>query len=100
MQERDYELAAKLSRAGDDMLVGPVEVAALTGLSPITIGKRKVTSMPEPVPGIRRLLWRMGDVRQWMRRRSGIDESAAEARPGRRGRPTKAEEVSRRMSAQ
>ncbi|OMS76588.1 hypothetical protein AQ925_08930 [Burkholderia pseudomallei] len=99
MQERDYELAAKLSRAGDDMLVGPVEVAALTGLSAITIGKRKVTSMPEPVPGIRRLLWRMGDVRQWMRRRSGIDASAAEALPARRGRPTKAEEVARRMAA-
>lgn len=101
MQERDYELAAKLSRAGDDMLVGPVEVAALTGLSATTIGKRKVVSLPTPLPGVRRLLWRLGDVRQWMRQRVISDATnAVSKQPGRRGRPTKAEEIARRLNAQ
>lgn len=101
MEDRDYELAAKLSRAGDDVLVGPNEVAALSGLSATTIGKRKVASMPAPIPGVRRLRWRLGDIRQWMRsgETRAQDRGDATAKVARRGRPTKAEEITRRMQA-
>lgn len=96
MEERNYDLAAKLSRAGDDLLVGPEEVAALSGLSASTIGKRKVASMPSPMPGVRRLRWRLGDIRRWMRGPAADSaDSNATARPPRRGRPTKAEEMAR-----
>ncbi len=67
MSERNYELAAKLSRTGDDVLIGPAEVAALSGLSAVTIGKRKVASMPAPMPGLSVLRWRLGDIRGWIR---------------------------------
>jgi len=96
MEERNYDLAAKLSKAGDDLLVGPEEVAALSGLSAATIGKRKVASMPSPMPGVRRLRWRLGDIRRWMRGPAADSaDSNATARPTRRGRPTKAEEMAR-----
>jgi hypothetical protein len=100
MQARDYELAAKLSRAGDELLVGPVEIAALTGLSATTIGKRKVRSMPQPIPGIRRLLWRLGDIRNWLRTWGRSSEEQVPLRNvpeklARKGRPTKAEEMAR-----
>lgn len=97
MHQRDYELAAKLSRAGDDLLVGPREVAAICGLSATTIGERKVASMPAPLPGVRRLLWRLGDIRKWMR--GGEVESVAVETTKRSGRPTKAEELARRARA-
>jgi len=97
MEDRDYELAAKLSRAGDDVLVGPVEVAALSGLSATTIGKRKVLSMPAPIPGVRRLRWRLGDIRKWMRSGETRAEGRSDAtvKVARPGRPTKAEELAR-----
>jgi hypothetical protein len=97
MHTRDYELAAKISRAGDDLMVGPREVAAISGLSARTIGQRKISSMPAPLPGVRRLLWRLGDIRKWMR--GTISDDSTEDRQlqrVRRGRPTKAEEVARK----
>ncbi|MGA3842242.1 helix-turn-helix transcriptional regulator [Ralstonia nicotianae] len=96
MHTRDYELAAKISRAGDDLMVGPREVAAISGLSARTIGQRKISSMPAPLPGVRRLLWRLGDIRKWMRGTVSDSTEDGQLQPVRRGRPTKAEEVARK----
>lgn len=98
MHTRDYELAAKLSRAGDDLMIGPREVAAISGLSATTIGQRKIASMPAPLPGVRRLLWRLGDIRKWMRGTASDSAEDRRLQPVRRGRPTKAEEVARKGS--
>lgn len=66
-QQRDYALVERLSKLGDDVLVGVDEVAAMTGLAAITIKQRRNVSIPRPVPGVRRLRWRLGDIRTWMR---------------------------------
>jgi hypothetical protein len=87
-KQRDYELAAKLSKAGDDLMVGVEEVAAVMGLSPITVRQRRLAGMPSPLAGIRALRWRLGDIRTWMR---GSDAAPISPAPRRRGKPTKAE---------
>jgi len=63
---RDFELVLKISAFPDEVLIGPDEVAALTALSPITVRQRKIRGFPAPVDGIRRLRWRLGDVRGWI----------------------------------
>lgn len=63
---RDYELLVNLSLLPDHVWIGPHEVAAMTGLAPITIQQRRVAGMPRPVPGVRRLRWRMGEIRAWL----------------------------------
>jgi len=63
--QRDYQLAEKLSKLGDDVYVGVVEVAALTGFAPITIQQRKIKNFPAPIPGTRILRWRLGQIRSW-----------------------------------
>lgn len=65
--QRDYQLAEKLSKLGDDVYVGVVEVAALTGFAPITIQQRKIKNFPVPIPGTRILRWRLGQIRNWGR---------------------------------
>lgn len=63
---RDYELAAKLERLGDDALVGVEEVAALTGFAAITIQQKTIKGFPLPVSGPRRRLkWKLGAIRAW-----------------------------------
>lgn len=86
--KRDYDLAAKLSKAGDDLMVGVDEVAALMGLSAGTIRQRRLDGLPQPLAGVRALRWRLGDIRTWMRSRAPVTTPAS---PRRRGRPTKAE---------
>lgn len=87
-RDRDLELAAKLSKAGDDIMVGVDEVAALMGLSAVTIRQRRLDGLPQPLAGLRTLRWRLGDIRAWMHNRAPAVPS-----PRRRGRPTKAEQI-------
>lgn len=63
--ERDYGLAERLSRLGDDVLVGVPEVAALTGFAQITIQQKKIKGFPAPLSGTRKLRWRLGQIRAW-----------------------------------
>ena len=62
----DYEIIQKVQKLGDDVLIGVAEVAALTGFSILTVRQRKLPGL-EPMPGLSRLRWRLGDLRQWMR---------------------------------
>lgn len=97
----DYETIQKIQKLGDDVLIGVAEVAALTGFSILTVRQRKLPGL-EPVPGLSRLRWRLGDLRQWMR--SGPQPTSSPANktviasipPGRVGRPTKKEQVESR----
>lgn len=97
----DYETIQKIQKLGDDVLIGVAEVAALTGFSILTVRQRKLPGL-EPVPGLSRLRWRLGDLRQWMREGpqyiSTSADSAAVATTtlNRVGRPTKKEQVERR----
>jgi hypothetical protein len=97
----DYETIQKIQKLGDDVLVGVAEVAALTGFSILTVRQRKLPGL-EPVPGLSRLRWRLGNLRQWMR--SGPPSSSSQANitvvpnisSGGVGRPTKKQQVERR----
>ncbi|TBU71435.1 hypothetical protein DNK06_24025 [Pseudomonas daroniae] len=97
----DYETIQKIQKLGDDVLIGVAEVAALTGFSILTVRQRKLPGL-EPVPGLSRLRWRLGDLRQWMR--SGPQYLSTSAKLAavatttlnRAGRPTKKEQVERR----
>ncbi len=62
----DYETIQKIQKLGDDVLSGVSEVAALMGFSVLTVRQRKLPGL-EPVPGLSRLRWRLGDLRAWMR---------------------------------
>lgn len=87
-KDRDYDLAAKLSKAGDDLMVGVEEVAAVMGLSPITVRQRRLAGMPAPLGGVRTLRWRLGDIRTWMRGGTTAPTLPTSRGPG---RPSKAE---------
>lgn len=65
--ERNYRLAESLERLGDDVLVGVEEVAAFTGFAPITIQQRRIKGFPTPIPGPRKLKWKLGAIRAWGR---------------------------------
>jgi hypothetical protein len=97
----DYETIQKIQKLGDDVLIGVAEVAALTGFSVLTVRQRKLPGL-EPVPGLSRLRWRLGDLRAWMR--TGNTESfhrpsmpTASSNPKRTGRPTKKAQVEARQ---
>ena len=77
--ERDYKLLEQLTRLGDDVLINVEEVATLTGFAEITIQQRTIKGFPRPVPGPRRLRWRLGDVRVWGR---GATSPISSARRG------------------
>jgi len=97
----DYETIQKIQKLGDDVLIGVAEVAALTGFSILTVRQRKLPGL-EPVPGLSRLRWRLGDLRQWMRfgpqyLPTSTDLAAAiTTNRNRAGRPTKKAQVERR----
>lgn len=76
---RDYELLERLEKLGDDVLVGVEEVAAITNFAPVTIQQRRIKGFPLPLPGPRRLRWRLGDIRAWGRAPVELDR-----RPGRK----------------
>jgi hypothetical protein len=93
----DYETIQKIQKLGDDVLIGVVEVAALTGFSILTVRQRKLPGL-EPVPGLSRLRWRLGDLRQWMRygpQGNAAADIATNAKDLSRpmGRPTKKSQV-------
>lgn len=67
IRPRDYALAERISKLGDDVLVGIHEAAAVSGLSPLSLQQRRVKTFPRPLEGLRRLRWRLGDIRAWMR---------------------------------
>ena len=97
----DYETIQKIQKLGDDVLIGVVEVAALTGFSVLTVRQRKLPRL-EPVPGLSRLRWRLGDLRTWMRTgNTGSRDSATViapfSHPKRTGRPTKKAQVEARQ---
>jgi len=52
--------------------------------------------MPAPLPGVRRLLWRLGDIRKWMRGTASDLAEEERLQPARRGRPTKTQQVAQR----
>jgi len=96
----DYETIQKIQKLGDDVLIGVAEVAALTGFSIITVRQRKLPGL-EPVPGLSRLRWRLGDLRQWMRsgpqtgaKPSQVSPPQNSARPV--GRPNKKAQIEAR----
>lgn len=97
----DYETIQKIQKLGDDVLIGVAEVAALTGFSILTVRQRKLPGL-EPVPGLSRLRWRLGALRQWMRSgpqcisTSADSATMANTTLNRPGRPTKKEQVERR----
>lgn len=97
----DYETIQKLQKLGDDVLVGVAEVAALTGFSVLTVRQRKLPGL-EPVHGLSRLRWRLGDLRTWMR--TGDTSTPHQpprdvvlSKPKRTGRPTKKAQVEARQ---
>jgi len=61
--ERNYDLAERLSKLGDDVLIGVEEVSALTGFAAITIQQRRARGLPDPIPGLHKLRWRLGTIR-------------------------------------
>lgn len=67
---RNYTLIERLAALPDDILIGVEEVAALTGFAEITVQQRKIKGFPNPLAGVRRLKWRLGDIRAWIRART------------------------------
>ncbi len=65
--DRDYQLVERLSKLGDDVMVGAREVAALTDLALITVQQRRTKLLPPPIHGSKPLRWRLGDLRAKMR---------------------------------
>lgn len=64
---RDYKLLEQLAKLDDDVHVGVREVAAWTDFAEITIQQQSIKGFPKPIPGPRRLRWRLGDIRAWGR---------------------------------
>lgn len=96
----DYETIQKIQKLSDDVLIGVAEVAALTGFSVLTVRQRKLPGL-EPVPGLSRLRWRLGDLRQWMRtgaesKSTSIPPPSLERDKQKIGRPTKKAQVEAR----
>lgn len=96
----DYETIQKIQKLADDVLIGVAEVAALTGFSALTVRQRKLPGL-EPVPGLSRLRWRLGDLRQWMRTGAVtsaplLKQAPTEGLPHKVGRPTKKAQVEAR----
>jgi len=107
----DLELATKLKELGDDTLINVSALAALLCLTPASARQaayRNSDFPPRfPTPS-RHLRWRLGDVREWIRRRSMLptncnvpqpqipepdDSPTPEKAKGTGGRSRKAEQV-------
>ena len=86
---RDYALAERVSKLGDDVLIGINEAAAVSGLSPLSLQQRRVRTFPRPLDGMRLLRWRLGDVRAWMRAANSpaVSPPLTAAKKRRAGRP-------------
>ena len=65
---RNYELAARVELLPHYALVGAREIAAISGYAEATISQRKV-ALPRPAICTRRkVLWRLGEILEWMDR--------------------------------
>ena len=64
---RNWELLERLKNLDDDVLIDAHEAAALTGFSVTTVQQRKVKTFPPPIQGMRRLRWKIGQIRAWGR---------------------------------
>lgn len=94
----DYETIQNIQNLADDVLIGVAEVAALTGFSVLTVRQRKLPGL-DPVPGLSRLRWRLGDLRLWMRTGPELNVVAPLVSPkpkSKAGRPTKKAQVEAR----
>ena len=94
----DYETIQNIQNLADDVLIGVAEVAALTGFSVLTVRQRKLPGL-EPVPGLSRLRWRLGDLRLWMRTGPELNVVPPLDNPrvkSKAGRPTKKAQVEAR----
>ncbi|KRW71271.1 hypothetical protein AO741_00610 [Pseudomonas sp. TTU2014-105ASC] len=94
----DYETIQNIQNLADDVLIGVAEVAALTGFSVLTVRQRKLPGL-EPVPGLTRLRWRLGDLRLWMRTGPELNVVTPLEGPkakSKAGRPTKKAQVEAR----
>lgn len=76
MLERDYQLLLHLNSMSDDSLVTAAEVAAVLGLSAVTVQQRKVPTLPPPIPDFRCQRWVLGAIRRWIRERSASGPSS------------------------
>lgn len=76
---RDYPLIERLSLLSDDILVGIEEVAAITGFARLTVQQRRIKDFPQPLSGVRRLKWRLGDIRDWIRARTQPQQRSPKA---------------------
>lgn len=67
---RRSALMSALTALPDECLVDADAVGLLMGLSTITIKQRRNSVIPRPVAKLRVLRWRLGDVREALRRLS------------------------------
>ena len=74
--KRDYDLLERLTPLPDDILVGVEEVAALTDFAAITVQQRKIKDFPLPMTGVRRLKWRLGAIRAFIRARTQPEQES------------------------
>lgn len=92
---RDYELATKVARLSDDMLIGSAELAAFMGVSPLSIQTGRVR-LPPRISGLsRKMQWRLGDVRAFI----GIQKTTPETVSPRRRLEIKAEQNAEKVAA-
>lgn len=96
--EINFGLKALVSTLGDDVLVGPEEVGALTGYATTAVQQRRVPGLPDPLAGLGRLRWHLGDLRKWIRAAS--QEESQVPRRMKMGRPTKEEQIRRRSNVE
>ncbi|MGZ5799706.1 MAG: hypothetical protein ACXWJZ_03650 [Burkholderiaceae bacterium] len=96
---RNYDLAAKIAKFHDDMLLGSEELAAFLGVSQDSIQTGRVITPPRVSGFTRKLKWRFGDVRAFIRDQSKTSTETPIVPPisaiPKIGRPTKAEQIQR-----
>lgn len=93
-ETRDFDLAAKVEKLPDTALVGPHEVAALSGIAVSSIQKptqRKSIGLEEPRVIGRQIKWPLKNIRSWLQ--MGWITAAPNPQQHTRGRPTKAVSV-------
>lgn len=66
---RNFELAEKVGRLSHDAPINAEEIAAFLGVSLKSIHTQRVHLPPRLVCGGRKLMWRFGDVLQFLKQR-------------------------------
>lgn len=91
--KRDFGLAIQVAQLPDWALIGSRELAALLGYSIHTIQQNKV-DLPAALPGRRKMMWRLGDVKAYFEHRSP-HRTKQDRPPALRERPPKAQQALR-----